>query len=185
MNGPQCPECSHSDTRRVPATGLFEGGLSYLFFHTYRCQRCCARFRHFRPSDGFATVCDERRELDRSAVSIDATVANPERGRISIRVSDLSPEGCRCRSDATLHIGEVFDLSLYLVRNESPVHILGAVVRENENDVYGLVFKQIGNNEWHLIRRYLSLVRRRKALRRSPGRPPIPDDSGPVPENRL
>ncbi|MBT4491721.1 MAG: PilZ domain-containing protein [Gammaproteobacteria bacterium] len=158
MNGQQCKDCSLFDTRRVAARGMLEVALGFFLLFPYRCQHCCGRFLRFSPREIFSRDRVNRRELDRHEVTFDAIVANPARGRIPVRVADLSPEGFHCRSDETLSIGEIFDLSLYLLPDEAPIHVLGAVVRENMNNSYGLSFKQIGDAERHIVRRYISVV---------------------------
>ena len=81
-----------------------------------------------------------------------------ERGQLPLTIIDVSSEGCRCQSDEKLYVGEVFDLSFYLLPEQTPIHVEGGVVRDQENDSYGLVFKRIGEMEWSIVRRYLSLA---------------------------
>ena len=155
MDGPPCKACSHPKSRRVTREGFLETSLSILSLYPFRCQHCYTRFLTFQRGVKYDEASIDRRQLDRKSVEFEGMARHLTHGEFAVIITDLSPEGCQCKTKQRLTEGDEFDLSIYVVLGEPPIHALCKVQREQAGDTYGLTFSKIGATEWHMIRHYL------------------------------
>ena len=155
MDGPPCKACSHPESRRVPREGFLVTTFSIIYLYPYRCQHCYTRFISFRRGVRYDEEHIDRRQLDRKAVEFEGVARHLEHGEFPVVVTDLSPEGCQCTTQQPLAEGDEFDLGIYVVPGETPIHALCKVQRRQSEEAYGLTFRKIGATEWHIIRHYL------------------------------
>ena len=67
-------------------------------------------------------------------------------------LEDLSIRGCRIFSRTTVKSGTEIELHIEVSPEKSPIHIQRAVVRWARDEIFGLEFMNLANNEWARLR---------------------------------
>jgi hypothetical protein len=132
-----CPQCRKDGVLRSHCQSFVERLAEVLFVSPFRCQACQNRFWACRLGKRYPTHLVDRREHLRIPVRLFLSFSG---GRIRGEgmVMDLSMGGCIIKSEAQIHVNDIFYLQISIEDGEPPLE-LAAMVRSISTR--GIAFK--------------------------------------------
>ena len=132
-----CPQCRKNHVLRSRPQSPYEHIMSWLWIVPFHCQYCSHRFVTWSVGREDVEYSRDRREHLRIPVRLCLSFSGGKvRGEGT--VMDLSLGGCVVKSDANVHINDIFYLEIAGVDNEAPIEV-AAMVRSVS--ARGIAFK--------------------------------------------
>lgn len=152
-----CPQCGKDDVFRSRCRSAREYLAGLFFVSPFRCQFCSHRFLAFRFRRQYPKHLIDRREHLRIPVRLFLSFSGG-RVRGEGTVMDISMGGCIIKSDAQVHVDDIFYLQIAIDEAEPPLE-LAAMVRSVSPR--GIAFKFLRKAQED--RRLLAFVQARSA----------------------
>jgi hypothetical protein len=148
----KCPECSGEFIRRVSRHGSLEHLLSVFYIYPFRCQLCGHRFKLLRWGKMYRKTYYDRREFERTPVSLRASIwgESGEHGEGSLQ--DLSMRGCRLSARIAFVEGSIVRLELHVSDDDLPIVVQAGIVRNAGSNHMEIEFLQLQHVERERLR---------------------------------
>lgn len=132
-----CPQCWKGDVLRSRPQSLREHVASWIWIVPFHCQYCSHRFLAWSAGNAGGDHSLDRREHLRIPVRLCLSFSGGK-VRAEGTVMDLSLGGCIIKSDAAVHVDDIFYLEISVGQEEAPIEV-AAIVRSVR--ARGIAFK--------------------------------------------
>jgi hypothetical protein len=138
--------------KRVSRHGGFERLLSLFYIYPFRCQLCGHRFKLLRWGKMYRKTYYDRREFERTPVSLSASIWGESGEHGEGWLQDLSMRGCRLTSGVAFVEGRIVRLELHVRDDDLPIVVQAAIVRNAGSSHMEIEFLQLDHVERERLR---------------------------------